>query len=308
MHIPFDELESMMRIETIPRPSVLWSSACDRWKRALQEWQIRRNPVALLRRFQPKIRLYIERHPYVVKTVESSWELESALKLRSRVFFEELLHRDAPEGLDLDSFDLACDHLVIIDQRSSRCVGTYRLTSSTFSNRFYASNEFQIDALQRLPGVKLELGRACIDKDYRTGAVIALLWSGVAQYLQKIDARYLFGCASVHTMDPVEIVKIQVYLQQHGHAIDDCDVPPLRGHRLEDHGLRYEGPALDAAPRKSIPPLLLSYLRMGALVAREPSVDRDFHCVDFLTLLDTVRLSASYERKFIRPESELTAS
>jgi len=306
MHIPFEELEKVTHLKEVLHPSRLWRAATG----SIRQWLDQRATPkfahqAALRTFQPKIRFSIERHPYVVKTVESSWELESALRLRSRVFYEEMLGRRSASGLDMDTFDLRCDHLVIMDVRSSRCVGTYRLMASAYSDIFYSATEFDIRRLLSLPGVKLEVGRACIDKDYRTGAVIALLWAGIAQYLQKVGARYLFGCASVHTMDPVEIASISAYMKERGSVADELNLTPLSGHRPQDHGLLAASTALlsSSETRKKIPPLLTSYLRMGAKVSAEPAVDRDFHCVDYLTVLETSKLSASYERKFIRADN-----
>lgn len=188
-----------------------------------------------LKKFQPKIRLSVERYPYVIKTVERSWELESALRLRSRVFYEELLGRESASGIDMDTSDLRCDHLIIMDLRSSR----------------------------------------------------------------------FFGCASIHTDDPQQIAAIAAYLEEKGSVAKDLNVAPLPGYRLEDHRLRasFNGSIPTGEARRFIPPLLQSYLRMGAIVGRDPAVDKDFYCVDFLTILETSRLSASYERKFVRAEN-----
>ena len=36
----------------------------------------------------------------------------------------------------------------------------------------------------------------------RNGIVMNLLWRGVGAYMKNIDARYVFGCASIKTVEP----------------------------------------------------------------------------------------------------------
>lgn len=55
--------------------------------------------------------------------------MRAAQRLRHQVFAGELGARlDGPEpGLDIDSFDAYCDHLLVIDEETEQVVGTYRL-------------------------------------------------------------------------------------------------------------------------------------------------------------------------------------
>ncbi|NLO44190.1 MAG: hypothetical protein GX106_04435 [Candidatus Cloacimonetes bacterium] len=46
-----------------------------------------------------------------------------------------------------------------------------------------------------------------------------------------------------------------------------------------------------------IPSLLMSYLNVGAKVYGSPALDREFQCIDFLTLLDTRNLLSDKLRK-----------
>ncbi|WP_414635633.1 hypothetical protein [Aromatoleum sp.] len=41
------------------------------------------------------------------------------------------------------------------------------------------------------------IGRSCIDAEYRSGAVMALLRSGLARYIQEDGYGYRIGCASI---------------------------------------------------------------------------------------------------------------
>jgi putative hemolysin len=255
-----------------------------------------------LRYFKPKVLFSLDTSRFVIKTVENSHELEKALNLRYEVFYEELLNRKAFLNIDVDKFDPVCDHLIILDKRSERVVGTYRLISSTYSNRFYSETEFLMENLKSAPGNKLELGRACIHKDYRNGITLSLLWKGISEYMRRIDARYLFGCSSINTTNIVEISLIYRYLKELHLSSDDFRIYPR-----ERHIIRHINQYLETFDRfeiktetieELIPPLLKSYIRAGAKVCGEPALDRKFKCADFLTVLDIKLLNDSYEKRY----------
>jgi hypothetical protein len=47
----------------------------------------------------------------------------------------------------------------------------------------------------------VEVGRSCIHPDHRSGAVITLLWAGLADYMVSNNYEYLMGCASIGMAD-----------------------------------------------------------------------------------------------------------
>ena len=47
----------------------------------------------------------------------------------------------------------------------------------------------------------VELGRACIHRDYRSSDVLHLLWRGIARYALVNGARYMMGCCSLTSQD-----------------------------------------------------------------------------------------------------------
>ena len=122
-----------------------------------------------LRYFRAKVSLFVDAQKFLIKTGESGYELEKALKLRYEVVYREILNKRAFLNIDVDEFDFISDHLIIIDKKSEEAVGTYRLISSTFSERFYSETEFFIENLKRTADNKLELGRACVHREHRNG-------------------------------------------------------------------------------------------------------------------------------------------
>lgn len=256
--------------------------------------------------FRPKVQLEMKRGRYIIKTATTPQELYDSLKLRHEVFFRELLKKTAPFELDIDEFDMACDHLIIIDSEVNKLVGSYRLNCSQFTKQFYSSHEFDLSKLVSRPGPHVEMGRACIDTAYRNGTVITLLWRGVMDYLIKTEARYLFGCASVWTEDPREVAMILRYFLNDGRFNEAYHCPPLPDWRLP--GLPEKMKEFERSLTEEevthieavIPSLCKSYLKAGAFLGGEPAYDKDFKCIDFLTILSMDNLHPKLRSNLVR--------
>jgi putative hemolysin len=48
---------------------------------------------------------------------------------------------------------------------------------------FYTALEFDLGGITAPVGELMELGRSCVEPGYRTGAVMQLLWRGIADYV-----------------------------------------------------------------------------------------------------------------------------
>ncbi len=251
-----------------------------------------------LRGFQPKIRVQFDKGGFTVKTVENWAELNQVMRLRHEVFHEEFIGHKLPLGIDFDRYDPLGDHLVIVDKETGKIVGTYRLICSKFSNTFYSASEFSLDAFLQQPGIKLELSRACIHKDYRDGVVIALLWRGLVQYIQASQAAFLFGCASIRSMEVADVRTVYQYLGSKDFLSEEFGINPVGDYQLP--GWRNSvGVGQGAEAGKAlIPPLLNSYLRAGAKVFGEPALDSAFKCVDLFTVLNMEKLTPLFERRY----------
>ncbi len=255
-----------------------------------------------VRNFTGNVAFAFDKGSFLVKTAENGSELEDCLRLRFNVFHKEYMRKSREIGVDVDWLDFTCDHLMIVDKRTGKTIGTYRLNSSLFSDSFYSQGEFEIANIIKLPGTKLELGRACIDREFRTGAVIALLWRGIAEYIRQTKTEILFGCSSIKTIEPMEIARVTRRLIHSGEITFEHGVQPTKKYRVKQlaHILKYldeqnESPDTEGL---AIPPLFLSYLRMGAKLCGEPAIDREFHCIDFLTLIRTAELSPAIREKY----------
>jgi putative hemolysin len=267
----------------------------------------------------PRIRAEVGR--YRLRLAETVEDRLAACRLRFKVFNIEMgegLESSYQTGLDTDQFDLFCEHLLVEDKSEEnparRIVGTYRMQSGTSAGRnlgYYSEQEFSFAAYEPLrPGI-LELGRASIDREHRTPEVLTLLWRGISQYATNMGLRYLIGCSSLTSKDPVE--GWQMYRQlEHYRVSPEFETVPTAAYACpsEQEGAHAQpSPCLqDCQPNRStspapvqVPRLLKTYLAIGARIAGPPAWDREFGTIDFLTMLDLRLLSASARNRFLAP-------
>lgn len=223
--------------------------------------------------------------------------IREAQALRYRVFAEEMgaKLKSGTEGLDYDEVDAYCDHLVVYDQLNEKIVGYTRLLTQHQAEKlgnFYSQGEFDLEHVLALPGRFLEIGRTCVDPDYRGSTVLTTLWSALFEYALKGQFNYLLGCASI-TPGPsgfaVDAVYRNIEAKNRGSA--SLQVKP-----------RISVPARLRCYRdeSGIPPLLKAYLRFGALVCGEPCWDEDFNCMDLFILLPLDQLQERYSKHYMR--------
>ncbi len=257
--------------------------------------------------FRPRVSFTVEGGPYRCRTAANVDDLISCLKLRYQVFHSELLNRKENEsGIDVDEMDILCDHLMIIEKQSETVVGTYRVASSHYTQKFYSQSEFDLTDLLAEDGAKIELGRACISKDHRNGMVMQLLWRGIGEYFRATRSRFLFGCTSIKTMELSDAVLIAAYAQRRGWVSDRYSIRPTEPFRMKgfsealaESEIDFDDPKNVEQAQELLPALMVSYIRAGAKVALEPALDTDFQCIDFLTIVDVEELSPQHRKKFV---------
>ncbi|MFC4159762.1 GNAT family N-acetyltransferase [Chitinimonas lacunae] len=236
--------------------------------------------------------------PLTVRLAHHADQVKAAQALRYQVFAEELGARldSRTPGLDIDLFDAYCDHLLVCDEESEQVVGTYRILPPAQAQRlgsYYSDAEFDLIRLQSIRPYLVELGRSCVHPDYRTGAAIALLWGGLADYMSRYRHRYLIGCASIGMGDGgYQAVSVARQLLQRGLAPVEWRVQPRQP--LPNTAFSAQGG--DAA----IPPLIKGYLRAGAYLCGEPAWDERFNSADLLLLLPMERIDRRYARHFFK--------
>lgn len=245
-----------------------------------------------------------------VRIAETAAELDAVQALRFRVFYEEMgAHPDAgtlAARRDRDVFDAVADHLVVLDhdlgEGPEAVVGTYRMIrreAATRIGRFYSAAEYDISRLVALPGEILELGRSCVQRDYRSGGTLQLLWRGIAAYVFQHHIDLMFGCASLPGTDLDALAPTLTYLHTNHLAPE-----PLRPRALPHRFVamdRLDPAALDMRTLLGdLPPLVKGYLRIGAFVGDGAVLDPQFNTTDVCVVVKTELVTAKYHRHYER--------
>ena len=248
------------------------------------------------------INLSIPGHKYSVKLAQTREEIEEALKLRFDVFNIELgegLEASYQNKMDEDEYDAQCHHLIVVENASNQVIGTYRMQDNSMAesgNGFYTQSEFDITQFpEEVLNNVVELGRACIHMDHRSGRVLYLLWRGLAQYLVLSKKKYLFGCCSITSQNPAEGKAVFNYLVEQNYMHSKYMIP-----------VQPEYECLTVANQHSfnnevkLPQLFRLYMDIGVLVCSKPALDSTFKTIDFLILLDIESLSEQSKTLFFR--------
>ncbi len=240
--------------------------------------------------------------------------VDASQALRYRVFYEEMTARPDAETArskrDVDAFDAVADHLLVVDRNlgdgPDSVVGTYRLVRREAAARhgqFYSVDEYDISRILALPGEILELGRSCVDIDYRTRHVMELLWRGIAAYVFHYDITLMFGCASFPGTDPDAIALPLSYLY-HNHLTPPDKRPVALPERYIDMN---RIPAAEIDPRRglaAVPPLIKGYLRLGGTIGDGAVVDPQFDTVDVCIVVETQLVTDRYYKHYARKTGE----
>ncbi|MGW1747183.1 GNAT family N-acetyltransferase [Streptomyces sp. NPDC002092] len=234
---------------------------------------------------------------YTVSLARDEADVRAAQRLRYEVFAGEMgaLLATPQPGHDIDAFDAYCDHLLVREETTGQVVGTYRLLPperAAIAGRLYSEGEFDLTALDAIRPGLVEVGRSCVHPDHRDGAVIGLIWAGIARYMVDRGHEWLAGCCSVPLAD--------------GGALASATWEKVRGKYLapEEYRVRPLLPwvpdaATPAAAAAELPALLRGYLRLGAWVCAQPAHDPDFGVADLYVLLSMRRVNPRYLRHFL---------
>ena len=204
-------------------------------------------------------------------------EIAACQSLRHECFFQT-------KGLDADPFDPLCRHLMI--KHADRLIATCRLmviTSGTSVDMCYAAQRYDLTALHRYQGRMLEIGRLCIAPDQSPYQILRLCWGALAEVIHRSDIQLIFGCTSFAGTDPNLYQAGMAYLADRHLATGEFSVGLRQAEsvRLASNIAYDKGEAL-----AQLPPLLRSYLNLGAWVSDHAVIDREMNTIHVFTGLE----------------------
>ena len=236
----------------------------------------------------------------VVSWAQHLSEVRAAQRLRYQVFADEMgarLSTTVP-GHDVDLFDNYCEHLLVRDEFTQQVIGTYRVLTPVQAQRVgstYSDTEFDLTRLRGLRDRMVELGRSCVHKDYRQGAVIMLLWGALGEFMTRNKLDTMIGCASIPMLHNGVIsgdVAASIWRQ-----VQTTHLAPI------EHQVRPRLPLpveqLDSSLDVEPPALIKGYLRLGAKVLGAPAWDPDFNAADLPMMMRIAELHPRYRKHFL---------
>ena len=249
---------------------------------------------------------------FTVRLAASDVDIRAAQRLRYRIFVEEMgaepSEEDRAERRETDRFDPYFEHLLLIDNECDRpeieagVVGAYRLMRDHAAREgigFYGASEYDLSPLAVSGRRTVELGRSCVDAQYRGGAGMHLLWTGLGEYVTGHGIEIMFGVASFHGKETAPIAQALSYLHHNHLAPED-----LRVRAVAEQFTAMDILAADQIDRteamRQLPALIKAYIRLGGFVGDGAFIDHDFNTVDVCLLMDTTRMVARYRTFYSR--------
>ena len=224
---------------------------------------------------------------YRARLASSKKDVSAAQALRYQCF------NLSNEGkLDIDDFDTICQHVLIENLETEKLVCCYRILS--FENgknisRSYSSQFYDLKVIESYPEPMIEVGRFCIDPEDNDQSVVLTAWAALAKIVDQNQTGLLFGCSSF------EGIEKEKYLDSFA-LLRDRYVAPyhLRPKIKAAQIFCYSKDLIFTVDKKkalsNMPPLLKTYLSMGAWVSDHAVVDFNMKTLHLFTGMEISKI------------------
>ncbi len=221
---------------------------------------------------------------YFFKIAENSNEIKQSQLFRSKIF------RNSNNYCDADELDKNCIHFLIFDKlNSNRLVCVFRVymilnfsqLKNSYSNKFYRLNN-----LGKIKEPMLELGRFCVDPNYKDPKIIMTAWFAIRNLVEKNQIKFLFGCSSFFGTSIERYLDCFKFLKSKYIAPKKL-TPYVKAPKVFKFSklINLNNFCLKRA-KKNLPPLLLSYLKLGGWVSDHVVIDHDLQTMHVFTGLE----------------------
>jgi len=247
----------------------------------------------------------IDNTRFSIEIAKTNAHRQAVYAMRYQIFNTELqqgLQASVATALDQDQYDAYCEQLVVINDQG-RIVGTCRLLPYALvksSIGLYSENEFNLLNIYQADLPLLEVGRVCVDSNYRNRSVINLLWLGVVNYMHEHQLRYACGCASLDKKhDGAFASMIYQYFKNNAKLLcEDFQISAHDKNKVPNFNAQLDINNVKNVKRK-IPHLLRAYFFLNAKIGSEPAYDPEFGVIDFFVFLDLATMSKSGNFKVV---------
>lgn len=234
----------------------------------------------------------IEKGQFCARLATTAQDLQAAQQLRQLSFVQA----------DADSFDAACQHVLIEEITTGRLVCSFRfmiLKDARDIETSYSAQFYDLSNLQNFKGPLLEIGRFCRATDGADPDVLRIAWAMITRLVTQNDIQMLFGCTSFAGTDP-DIFQDAFALLKERYLAPKRWAPQIKAPRTVAYADKLRGikPNLKIA-QKTMPPLLRSYLTMGGWVSDHGVIDADMNTIHVFTGVEISAIPTARKRLLI---------
>ena len=232
---------------------------------------------------------------YRARYASSQIDVLAAQSLRYQCF--NLSNKDE---LDVDDFDALCQHVLIENLETQKLICCYRILkfdsgkniSSSYSSQFY-----DLKVIENFTEPMIEVGRFCIDPEVNDPSVVLTAWAALAQIVDHNQTQFLFGCSSFEGIEKEKYFDSFALLRDRYMAPDHWR-PKIKAAQV----FCYSKDLIYKVDKKkallNMPPLLKTYLSMGAWVSDHAVVDLNMKTLHLFTGMEISKIPKS-RKKFL---------
>ena len=201
-------------------------------------------------------------------------------------------------GLDNDTFDDNCKHILIEDLVSGKLVCCFRMldfSDGSEIKKSYSAQYYELSALCSYKGKLLELGRFCVHPDVRDPDVLRAAWGAMTNYVDKQGIDFLFGCVSFKGTN-AELYKDAFAMLREYHLAPRHLRPCVKAPNVFKFAAEIRGKPDKKVALHSMPPLLKTYLKMGGWVSDHAVIDNHMNTLHVFTGVEINSIPLAWKR------------
>jgi len=236
-----------------------------------------------------------ERRRYRSRQGKTAADVAACLALRSALF------RGGADLSDRDDFDDICAHMMIEENEGGRLVACFRymiFESDAALQQSYSARHYELPAMADIGGPMVEMGRFCIDPEFRDPDVLRVAWGAMAGVVAAHGARLLFGCSSFEGTDARRYYDAFAMLRD-GHIAPPRWRPRIKAPKVFEFARKLRRRSDPKAAMRAMPPLLKIYVAMGGWVSDHAVIDRDLDTLHVFTGVEIGAIPAARRRSIL---------
>ena len=233
---------------------------------------------------------------YCARFALSKEDLLAAQELRYTCF---KLSND--KGLDADSFDSICRHVLIENLENGKLTCCYRIMSFTNGKditRSYSSQYYDLAPIKNYSKPMIEVGRFCIDPATTDHEIVLTAWAALTKLVDENGVQFLFGCSSFAGIDKEKYLNCFAFLRENYIAPEHLR-PMAKASQIIRYSEDYSYKVNKKKALLYMPPLLKTYLLMGAWVSDHAVVDYNMNTLHLFTGVEVSKIPRN-RKQFLR--------